>query len=203
MHMSDVQGFVKSMKLTWLKRFITSNAVWAQLVAKEMPDIQDMLFYGTNKLQKSSIKIENPFWKDVIEAFTCFTSMYNPGMPHILTESIWFSDYTKFKCSIIHNWNKKGVRFVSDLVDENTGELHTKETLEKSYEIKMTFLCYESLVRSLPDCVKQVASTKALGPIIPLRMNLVMNHPNFPRLAYYTYLESRQSEITETSARQK
>ena len=67
----------------------------------------------------------------------------------------------------------------------------------------MTFLCYESLVRSLPDCVKQVASTKALGPIIPLRMNLVMNHPNFPRLAYYTYLESRQSEITEASARQK
>ena len=61
LNMVDVQGFVKSKKLTWLKRFITSNAVWAQLVAKDMPDIQDILFYGTKKLQKSSTKINNPF----------------------------------------------------------------------------------------------------------------------------------------------
>ena len=63
LHMVDIQGFVKSMKLTWLKRLMTSNAVWAQLAAKELPDIQDILCYGTKKLQKSNIKTQIPSGK--------------------------------------------------------------------------------------------------------------------------------------------
>ena len=187
LRMVDVQAFVKSMKLTWLKRLMISNAEWVQLVDAELPNIQDVLNYGSIRLQKMSTRIHNQFWKDVINAFAWFSREYKPDALQILNESLWFSDHTKFKCSIIHEWNLKGLRHINDLVSETTGRVHTKESLEGTFGIRMTILCYTSLMRSLPESVKTTIQTKTSGPIIPLRMNLVMNHPNFTHFAYSTY----------------
>ena len=90
---------------------------------------------------------------------------------------------------------------MADLINEDTGEIHTKQTLGDKYEIRMTFLCYSSLIRSLPDTVRSIATTKEHGPIMPLRLNLVMNHTKFARLTYNTFIESKQSEITRVNAR--
>ena len=67
----------------------------------------------------------------------------------------------------------------------------------------MTFLCYMSLVRSLPDDVRVISHTKLPGPVIPSRINIVMNHANFPRLAYSIYLQDREKEIAAANKRQK
>ena len=91
---------------------------------------------------------------------------FSPTMPHILSEGLWFSDYTKFKRSIINDWNTKGLRFIADMFNENTERLHTKESLENKFGIRMTFLCYASLIRSLPQHVRLESSTKPTGPII-------------------------------------
>ena len=101
----------------------------------------------------------------------------------LLSEYIWFSDYTKYKRSIVKNWDEKGIRFIADLVNVNTGKLHSKESLEESYGVKMTVLCYRSLLKSLPETVKSEVTAKSAGPVIPLRMNLIQNHAKFPRLA--------------------
>ena len=42
---------------------------------------------------------KNPFWKDVITAFTDFSRIYDPETPQILSDNLWFSDYTEFNCS--------------------------------------------------------------------------------------------------------
>ena len=203
LRMVDLQAFVKCMKVSWLKRFMTTNAAWGLVVAKEIPDIQDLLCYGSKKLFRLCRNINNPFWRDVLEAFASFSSSSNPSMPEILSESLWFSDYSKFKYSVVNKWNKKGIRFLVDLVDENNGTLHTQETLEERFKIKMTFLCFASLIRSLPDCMKEITIVKELGPVMPLRMNLVMNHPDFTRLVYDTFLESERNGLARVHARLK
>ena len=199
--MVDVQAFVSSLKLTWLKRLTKTNAEWIKVIATELPNINTMLCYGSSKLQKISAEIKNPFWKDVIEAFASFSRTHNPGIPYILSESIWFSDYTKFRTSIIKQWYQKGLRFLADLFNEDTGQIHTKQTLQDKYEIRMTFLCYSSLIRSLPSTVNSITATKEHGPIMPLRMNLVINSIKFSRIAYNTFVESKQREISRANVR--
>ena len=163
LRMVDVRAFINSMKLTWLKRLLTSNAAWTYIAADKMPLVQNLLSYGSKKLQRVKLSTNNPFWRDVIDAFSHFSQNFNMNVQQILSESLWFSDHTKFECSIIREWDRKGLRFIADLIDENTGQLHTKETLQDSFNIKMTFLCYRSLIRSLPNDVRVISETKLLG----------------------------------------
>ena len=203
LRMIDVQSFLKSMKISWLKRLYSGNTTWGQVIANEIPNIEDLLTYGSKKLLKVSVKINNPFWQNVLEAFASFSTAHKPKLPDVLTESIWFSDYTKFKCSVIPNWKSKGIRFIADLINERSGNLHTKESLENTFQIKMTFLCFASLVRSLPDELKSIKTAKEFGPIIPLRMNLVINHPHFSHFAYDVYIENRMDDIAKVNTKQK
>ena len=117
-------------------------------------------------------------------------------MQQILYESIWFSDHTKFKHSMVQDWYNKGLRFIYDLFNESTGKLHTKETLEATFNIKMTFMCHVSLIRSLHESVRPASVAKITGPILPLRINIVLNYTNFPRLTYNTYIQRIESYIT-------
>ena len=201
--MVDIGSFVKSMKLSWLKRLMTSTAEWTYLATCELPNVQDVLMFGSSKLQKVTSKIKNPVWKDVVEAFSNFTQLYSSDVTEILSERIWFNNYTKFKCSIINEWNEKGLRFIADLFDITTNQLQTKEILEETFKIKMTFLCYAGIISSLPNQLKTLRTCRVLGPIIPTRMNLALNNSNFTRLAYITYLKGREHEFAQTNERQK
>ena len=71
-----------------------------------------------------------------------------------------------------------GIRFLADLVDESAGKLHTIESLENTYSMKMTFLCYAILIRSLSVEMKNTVIIKEHSPIMPGRMNMMLNHTN-------------------------
>ena len=58
-------------------------------------------------------------------------------------------------------------------------------------------------LRSLPDCVKRRTLNSVPKPMIPLRLNLVMNQPNFPRFAYNKFVEIKQTELTQSHESQK
>ena len=150
LRMLDLLAFVKSMKISWLKRLSKTNSSREQVAANEISNIQgvrkkrysplclfgclfpillqktwvsnfsghpvqDILTYGSNKIRKICASINNPFWKNVLEAYAEFTSTFRPNLPQMLSENIWFSEYTKFKSSMVNSWNKNGVRFLRDL----------------------------------------------------------------------------------------
>ena len=158
---------------------------------------------AVKKIQKNCHKIKNPFWKEVLDAFWRFSQGYTPDTPYILTEDLYFNSYAKFKCTVVRDWDKRGLRFLGDLVDESTGQIMTREALQTKFGVSLTFLCYSSLLKSLPVCVKQQKQCAISKPIIPLRMNLVMNHSNFPRFAYDTFVDCKKSEFAQTNERQR
>lgn len=199
LRMIDMDAFIRSLELSWLKRLTEARAEWTKLVQHDLPSIQSILQFGSRKLLKIRSKISNPFCQDVLEAYSRFSIDYNPGFPLVLTESLWFSDYSKFKCTIVKEWNIKGLRFLADLIDESTGQVLTREALKAKFGISMTFLCYSSLLKSLPESVKFQKASNVQKPIIPLRMNLVLNDRNFSRFAYNGIsVESRKVEFVQS-----
>ena len=203
LNMVDIQAFVRSLKLTWLKRVIKSKATWAKLATNDLPHIENIVQHGSEKLLKTRSKISNPFWKDVLEAYSRFSIDYTPDTAEILCESLWCSDLSKYKCSTVKDWDVKGLRFIADLVDENNGQLMTRAALQDRFGIRMTILCYTSLVKSLPDCVKHGTVLVIPRPIIPTRMNLILNQVKFSRFAYSEMIKSRQAEVAKANDRQK
>ena len=155
---------MRSMKIVWLKILCTRNSTWGQVIATELPNIHEIFMFGSKKLLKIRSNINNQFWRDLLEAFATFSKAFKPELLQILSESVWYSDHTKFKLSVINVWKRNGIRFLADLINEISGKLHTKESLENAFNIKMTFLCFSNLTRSLPDELKSAVIIKEHGP---------------------------------------
>ena len=123
---------------------------------------------------------------------------------YILSESLWYSDYTKFKTTKIKQCDRKGLRFIGDLLNRN-GKLLSREEIKETYGVSMTFLCYESLIRSLPADIKNRSCTSFARPNLPYRMQLFLSKTNGSRHCYSLFVEAlrRKCSASEANLEQK
>ena len=70
--MIDLNSFVKSMKLTWLIRLWFCTADWTTLAIQELPNIYQLLMYGSEKLKLYRNSMKNPFYIDQVNALIDF-----------------------------------------------------------------------------------------------------------------------------------
>ena len=63
LYMLDLQAFVKSMKMSWLRKLFTAKMEWQEVIRNQLPDIQDILLYESKKILKISGSIKNPCGK--------------------------------------------------------------------------------------------------------------------------------------------
>ena len=202
--MIQIEFFIQSMKLSWLKRLFTSKADWTVLATQELPNIQAITAYGCKKLKIIRKELSNPFYVDIINALIQFNHGYNPSVEDILTEHIWFSDRTKYETTIVRKWDDRGLRFIGDLFNAESGRIYTRQDIKTVYGIKMTFLCYASLVRSLPQNIqKHVNKTFIKVPNIPYKINLILNANKFAKIAYKTFVDSISSQKNASEERLK
>ena len=202
--MIHIPSFINSMKLTWLKRTYNSRSDWMALATQELPDFESLLTYSNKKIKMHRDRMSNPFYIDMIDAVMKFNKENQQDDEEILTEKIWYSNWTKFETSMIKMWDEKGLRFIGDLYNPSTGEIYSQENLEQVYGIRMTFLCYSSLIRSPPNSLqKQINKTWLTNPNIPHRMNLALNHTKFPRYAYNVFVNKQSENNAQTNRRLK
>ena len=187
-NITDITSFIKSLKIGWVKRLYTSKQSWAFLVKSNLPAIETFLTYGSKKL-KAIVKTQhNSFWKDVFNAWIEFIHLYKPSDECILTSTIWFSNFSKFKTSIIKTWDKNGLRFIGDLINRDTGRFYSHADLRRIYNIPITFLCYESLIRGLPNINFGTNNFKFNRPTLPYQLALINRNINTGRLAYQEFI---------------
>ena len=97
LNMIHEEAFIKSMKLTLLNRLRTSNSDWSVLAAQELTNILLLLTYGSTMLKLLKSQLTNDFYRDLIESLVQFHQECSQSDGEILTEKVWFSDWTKFK----------------------------------------------------------------------------------------------------------
>ena len=201
--MINIRAFIDSMKLTWLKRFISSTGDWTEIARTQLPPVYQLLTYGKEKLKETKSKITNEFYSDIIDALIRFTTNYHPSSKEILTETLWFSDHSGFPKSIIKVWNMKGLRFVSDLFDQYSGKLLSREDLNQRYNININFLSYERLVHKVPENLVKDATNDLNSPVIPFKIQAVMLGKTFTKLAYKIHLKATTANHKEVNQRIK
>ena len=94
-------------------------------------------------------KISNPFWKETVMAlYQLHKITYPDSDMDIYSEPLWYNPMIQNELPV--GWYNKGLRFIGDLYNIR-GEVKTIETLENEFNIKLNFLTYESLRRSIPN----------------------------------------------------
>ena len=200
LNMTDLLGFIQSMKITWIERLYNSSHAWLSIA--EIPSLGDIRLYGQSKLSSIKHNIHNPFWRDVLDAWIKFCTLYKPNSDQIITEPLWFTNVSKFKNSIIKSWYRKGIRLVADLINNETGTFYSKQEIESIYNVKMTFLCYTSLIRSLPSIVKTTNyKLKRYHPILPYKVGLIHGKTKLSRVAYREFQTALIPKYSQTQAK--
>ena len=204
LNMVHIESFIYSMKLTWLKRLCSSRADWTWLAAQELPEAWRLLSYGASKLKTLKSNSMNPFYADVLQALIKFNEEYCPSIEEIISENIYCTEWTKYRTTRVQTWEKRGLQFIGNLFNQNTGNIHTKEDLSRIYGIRMTFLCYASLIRSLPQNIrKQINKSFIKNPNIPFKINLVQNCSKFAKYAYCVFVQKKESNNKHSNVRLK
>ena len=202
LQMVDLTSFLFSLKLSWIKRLYISSSSWATIAKSRQIDPIDLLSYGVEKLKQIRAMIKNVFWNNVIEALIKFNQLVKLNLEEMLREKIWFSDYTKFKKTIIPEWDKKGLRFIGDLFDPTNGNILSREEIKRQYRISMTFLCHESLIRSLPNEVRNANVTTFQRPNFPFKLQ-TFNKPNLNKHCYLLFVNEMRHHCLSTNEKIK
>ena len=78
-----------------------------------------------------------------------------------------------FKTNEILLWDRKGIRYINDLLKEN-GEIMTIEELVETYGIRRAAFNYQILIHSLPSEWKNINKLKEGNPIIHPNISLIL-----------------------------
>ena len=170
--------------------------MWANIAKLKLPAIENLVCFGSTKLKELEKKTRNSFWKDVVREWANFSAAYEPDGDEILSDKIWFSDNTKYKKTFVRDWDRKGLRFIADLFCKETGLLYRREQINSMYNIQMTFICYSSLMRSIPADVK---SAKQLieAPVLPFKIALLSEKSNISKIVYKSLLTALYAKQRE------
>lgn len=204
LQMIDLTSFIHSLKITWLQRLVKSAADWIKAVDVQQLDPLKLLTQGASQLKAIKADISNTFWKDVVDSLIQFNQRLNLEPEEIKREYLWFSDFTKFKTSIIYQWDRKGLRFIGDLFNAS-GNILTRDEIKTQYRISMTFLCYESLIRSLPLNLRNTTCVPYERPSIPFKLQLFLSKRKIAKYCYSLFITAlrKKDDKTDKNLRQK
>ena len=187
--MVDINSFWESLKCTWVRRILSTDAFWPKILEKNLSihstNINKILFAGPSQLNAISKKL-NPFWKNLL---MCLANLENEAS-FALTES--FSLMPLFNNPLFKNGRRAlkrsnfgnpghGIEQVAN-VYKTSCQLYSLEELNVCYGTTMTGAQLQSIHGAI------------LGGLASLNLNLgnCTWHP-----------EPRQSLIIQIAARNK
>ena len=79
--------FWDSLKLSWTRRLLTSGGIWQKILQLDLLqanyEIKDLWYGGPSLLQRVSLKLSNPFWKEVVLALQRLQDAIPYVHPHL------------------------------------------------------------------------------------------------------------------------
>ena len=155
LRMVNLNEFITSLKVTWLRRLIifSDNDNWSSL---SRINLNKILSLG-DVYSKTVIKdLRNPFWKNVLESWVKYLRSYKiDSLVKVMYSPLWDnSQIYENKNHIFNEWYIKGIRNVMDLIDED-GSMYDFQKLKDVYEIHGTYLDYLHLINRIPNIMKR------------------------------------------------
>ena len=181
--MVHIDSFIKSLKLSWIRRIFYCEASWKSLFfAMYKTDQNKLGSFGNYYPIKLINNLKNDFWKETLltyselqSAFICDKNQY------ILSSSLWYNDNIKIDDTPVFFMNlyEKGVKFISDLFDYD-GKIYTYDNLCNKYGVTLPIISYYGLRRSIFSHWPQLQSisNNVMLPLMPVFVSLSKKSTN-------------------------
>ena len=174
--MIDVKQYIKSLKLTWIRRMIRQTSNYSTLLlSAEGMNIIDLIHLGPSK------KVNNPFWQEVFNAWSELQNKVTvKNNDDFFSCNIWKNKEIKVgnQTLFYREWTIKGIWIVNDLLNEE-GHFMKYEEFQNTYHINTNFLRYQSLISAVKSFMKRLdirndSVQKIYGPVIPSSIKIFL-----------------------------
>ena len=179
--MVHLDSFIKSLKLTWMRRIFSSESSWKYLFfAMFKTDQTKLETFGNSYSKVISKRFKNDFWNEVLSISFEFSKIVNNQTnDNILSSPLWYNDCIIvdgspifYKCMHDH-----GIKFVSDLVDSK-GNFYSYQSLCNTYNIQISILTYLGLRNSIMHSWPQLNTLNCniFFPFVPSIVRIYKNN---------------------------
>ena len=119
LRMVHINVFIKSLKITWLRRVMqnSKNVFWYMLAGI---DFQKLFKFGMGYAKRFKQNLQNPFWKNVLQNWADFCKDYKiDSINQNLDSPLWYNENLLNGIDFcILDWHDKGIILVSGIIDE-------------------------------------------------------------------------------------
>ena len=151
-NMIDIDLFDKALKLTWIRRFISGNQKWKNLIIEINPNFEYFFLFGNIFIKRLAYVVDNPFWTHVMTYLGDF--MYKckiVSFEDFCATSFLYNSNYKIGGNVIENCalRNHGVYFIYQLMN-NDDNFYSLDEFNIKYNLNLDFLTYHSIIR----CIK-------------------------------------------------
>ena len=143
----DPKSFCRYLKVIWIKRLVSSNGLWQNLIKTILTDYgSDTIFsFQKNQLQNIAKCISNVFWKDVINNYALLKQNQIESETHFINTSL--QNFVPPKTiKLFLNWYNQGLKEVKCVLTVN-GEVKRFTSVRKRYNLNGNYLLYYKLIQ--------------------------------------------------------
>ena len=195
----DLETYEKSLKLTWIKRYIDENnsGLWKYFLAKIMNNFGNIFLLSCNMdpNDEKISRVKNKFYKDILQTWFELNKIYNnEERIEPSQEFIWNNRNIKIMNATIFykEWYENGIIHVADLFQN--GNLISYNTLTNIYHIETNFIKYFSICSAIPREWKN--KIKISGQTRPYNItskvfSILSEHKKISRIFYWKLLQRK------------
>ena len=197
----DIDAYQKSLKITWIKRYINSMNLskWKLFFTKTIePFGRDIFFFCNMSPDDRKInQIHNDFHRDIIKNWFEISENTNiSNSQDIENQIIWNNKYIRIQNDTIYlaEWANKGIIHIGDLF--NNGKSFSLNEFLHKFQLHINFLMLCGLYSAIPNSWKHILKNSNVQTIRPFNITTkkyidLMQKQNICKLFYWKYINSK------------
>lgn len=179
--MIHVSSFIKSLKVTWIRKLLgqSKSPAWKNIVLETvLHKACDISSMGDHYFKLLAKKTTNCFWKDVFASASELLKIVSQKVDHesFLRLPIWQNSQLQIGGSPIFNtaWFNRGIRFICDLFDQS-GKFLSFEDLSRKFNFRPMITLYYGLRQCINSVfnIDSFTNLHTCFPMIPLLVQTV------------------------------
>lgn len=195
LRMTDLDNFITALRITWIRRLTLDSRNRQRPFTTILEQYPLFWAAGANYTAVGLHNISNPFWREILVAWSKFTQNHSPPnkLSDCLNEPLWCNSHCRNDDLLIETWAKNGVLFLKDIINNEGGILSFRE-FKDEYKMRGKFLDYARLTKNIQDTwLAALQQTPGDGdtirslrhsPTIPAHLYTILKHAKGCRYAY-------------------
>ena len=157
--MTDVDAFITSLKISWIKRLLSN-------------DTPVLKYFGSIWPKNLAQNITNTVWKEALQSWACLLSVSPPDENRQFSSPVWYNPRISKIELFLPQWFNKGIIFVIDLIDSQ-GKFLTYHELMAKYSVHYNFLEYHRVKQCVNNFLGKSDTSINEKPIYPITLYLL------------------------------